>query len=162
MSRWLLLLALMLFCYPSALAFYFSAPNEQGKTIYYNVVNSDSAWVEVTYRYNISYGDCYDGYGDLVIPSTVVIGSKTYTVTQIGKNAFKDATITSLTLPNTLRRIDNEAFSNISVTSLTIPESVKYIGYGAISGSSYDSSSGNIKKLYYNAKNATADHRTYR
>ena len=159
MSRWLLLLALMLFCYPSALAFYFSAPNEQGKTIYYNVVNSDSAWVEVTYRYNISYGHCYDGYGDLIIPSTVFNGSKTYTVTGIGSRALMGASITSLTLPNTLRTISSESLCGIPVSTLTIPESVTSIGYCAISSNGYGTGpSTSIKKLYYNAKNATSSH----
>ena len=79
--------------------------------------------------------------GDIVIPATVTHEDKTYTVTKIGK-AFgiqypKDATLTSVTLPDTITEISGGAFNNCAaLTSLNIPSSVTTIGSGAFNGCS--------------------------
>lgn len=70
-------------------------------------------------------------YDALVIPSTVTYGGSEYTVTEIGRNAFKwKSNLTSLTLPNTLIKIGNSAFYGCSgmTGTLSIPNSVTYIG----------------------------------
>ena len=50
--------------------------------------------------------------GDIVIPATVTLGSKEYTVTAIDGTAFKNCTgITSMTLPSTIDSICYQAFN---------------------------------------------------
>lgn len=61
-----------------------------------------------------------DATGDIVIPENVEVEGKTYTVTSITPEAFKD---------------------NTTITSIVIPETVKYIGYDAFNGCS------NLKEL---------------
>ncbi|MBR4042045.1 MAG: leucine-rich repeat domain-containing protein [Bacteroidaceae bacterium] len=55
----------------------------------------------------------------------------------IGDNAFKNSTITSITIPQGVTSIGNHAFSDCkNLTSITIPEGVKSIGDYAFSGCS--------------------------
>jgi len=68
--------------------------------------------------------------GDIVIPETVTIDGKTYTVTEIANYGFKSCSgITSLRLPSTLKEIGDYAFSGcFGLTEVTIPNSVTSIG----------------------------------
>lgn len=101
--------------------------------------------------YNPSPGDLTDT--DIIIPSKIIIGDKSYTVEGISSYAF-NSMITSVTIPNTvisisnyafynatnlreiifsgqseLKEISNYAFANCaSLTSFTIPKSVITIG----------------------------------
>ena len=81
--------------------------------IYYNITDSEKLTVEVTFRgsnYN-SYSNEYTG--DVVIPETVTYASKTYAVTSIGKEAFRNCdSLTSVTIPEGVTRIGDYAFSN--------------------------------------------------
>lgn len=69
--------------------------------------------------------------GVLKIPATVSVGSDTYAVTKIGKNAFHACGITSLTLPPTLKVVGEGAFGmnsiDIAYDDLIIPASVQRI-----------------------------------
>ncbi|WP_426430915.1 leucine-rich repeat domain-containing protein [Winogradskyella sp. HB-48] len=65
------------------------------------------------------------------IPATIPNGLITYTVTEIGNNAFQSNNLTSVTLPNTLTYIGESAFFINNLTSLTIPDSVISIDDGA-------------------------------
>ena len=66
------------------------------------------------------------------IPSTVTNGGTTYSVTSIGDNAFYQASLTNITVPNSVTSIGNFAFSNCTgLTSITIPDSIISIGNGA-------------------------------
>lgn len=160
-GRCLMLLLMALLCTPSALAYSFYALNEEGQKIYYNITDLELLTVEVTYEAAITYGDIYDIYVHLVIPSTVERNGVTYTVTGIGAHAFLRADIKYITLPNTITKIKEEAFNKcFNLTSLTIPENVTYIGRGVIStgdGGSYHPLN-NIKTVYYNATNAEGDY----
>lgn len=87
----------------------------------------------VTYKFNEPYS------GDIVIPETVNYGDDwDYTVTVIGDEAFqttKDG-ITSISLPNTLKKIRANAFYDCkNLTKLTIPASVDSIGKFFLNGS---------------------------
>lgn len=73
--------------------------------------------------------DSYKTLEEVSIPATVNIGSKTYTVTAIGDNAFQGCrNLTSVLLPEGLVSIGNNAFQNISVSEITFPNTLKKIG----------------------------------
>ena len=67
--------------------------------------------------------------GDIVVPKTIEYDGETYTVTEIGKDAFESCTgLTSITLPETIRVISDNAFDGCTgITSITLPESLETI-----------------------------------
>ena len=71
--------------------------------------------------------------GDVVIPATIEMEGRTFSVTNIAQNTFKDcSSLTSVTIPNTVTSIGKNAFSGCSnLTSVMIPNSVTQIGYAA-------------------------------
>lgn len=73
-----------------------------------------------------------DATGDIVIPENVEVEGKTYIVTSITPEAFKD---------------------NTAITSIVIPETVKYIGYDAFNGCS------NLKELTIGNSNTSRSFR---
>lgn len=117
--------------------------------IKYNI-NSDSISVTVT-------GSSVYNVGVLDIPPTVTYKDITYTVTEIGDEAFKTASITKVIIPNTVKRIgvkafygaaglqkveevtfgnsveiiDEQAFYWTVIKQLNLPNSLKIIGKGA-------------------------------
>ena len=59
--------------------------------------------------------------GELTIPDTVVSNGKTYTVTAIGNNVFKDnTTISTVVIPSSVIHIGDSAFYGSSLTSVVI------------------------------------------
>ena len=86
---------------------------------------------EVTYGTN-SYS------GEIVIPSTVTYTEQSYSVTSIGRGAFRSCSdLTSVTIPNSVTSIGRSAFDGCSgLTSVTIPNSVTSIGDYAFSNCS--------------------------
>ena len=92
--------------------------------IYYNLI-SEGKTAEVT-----SGRGKY--YGEVVIPSSITVEGKEYTVTSIGKDAFWCCSgLTSVTIPNSVTSIGDGAFYQCKgLTSVTIPNSVTSIeGY---------------------------------
>ena len=83
----------------------------------------------------VTFGD--EKYsGEVVIPSSITVEGKEYTVTFIGAYAFENCSgLTSVTIPNSVTSIDGYAFKNCSgLTSITIPNSVTVIDNDAFSG----------------------------
>ena len=84
---------------------------------------------------SLPYGYDLNNGGILKIPATVNVGSNTYTVTTIGKQAFLECNINSLTLPATLKEIKENAFGasrcDYAFDDLVIPASVQIIGENA-------------------------------
>ena len=95
--------------------------------IYYNIFSDETAVV-------ISCEEKYSG--EVVIPSSITVEGKEYTVTFIGAYAFENCSgLTSVTIPNSVTSIDGYAFKNCSgLTSITIPNSVTVIDNDAFSG----------------------------
>ena len=76
--------------------------------------------------------------GDVVIPSSITVDGKTYAVTSIGSNAFREKiNLNSVTIPEGATSIGEGAFSECSgLTSIAIPGSVTSIGEGAFANCS--------------------------
>ena len=102
-----------------------SAYDFESNGIYYNITGSNT--VEVTKR--LTYSGGYSGA--VTIPSTVTNGGKTYTVTRVGKEAFRsDGNLTSVNLPTTIEVIDSAAFFYTKgLKSINFPEGLKRIAY---------------------------------
>lgn len=68
--------------------------------------------------------------GPFTVPSSVVYNAETYTVTSIGKYAFRSChTVTAVIIPNTVTSINGYAFQGCDdMNSVTIPNSVTSIG----------------------------------
>ena len=90
--------------------------------IYYNL-DSGSGTAEVTNGANK-----YEG--DITIASSIKVNDTEYSVTSVGKSAFRGcSSLTSITIPNSVTSIGDNAFLNCSsLTSITIPNSVTSIG----------------------------------
>ena len=99
--------------------------------LYYNL-NSEGKTAEVTVNWNDRYS------GEVVIPSSITVEGKEYTVKSIGNEAFYECTgLTSVDIPNSVTSIGKSAFFSCSgLTSITIPNSVTSIGWRVFSGCS--------------------------
>lgn len=111
-TKFLLLALLAQLCVLSA-----SAYDAEIDGIYYNFSGSEATVAG------------YSGNMDaVVIPSSVVSGGSTYTVTAIGRAAFNSCKMTSLMVPATVTSIGDNAFCYCSnLSDLTIPSGVKAI-----------------------------------
>ena len=71
--------------------------------IYYNITNSTTKKVAVTYSGSYSSSVANEYTGSVVIPETVTHNGTTYSVTSIGDEAFEYCTsLTSIEIPNSL------------------------------------------------------------
>ncbi len=160
MKKFLFILSLTLcLCTANkAVAQDFSAVNDDGKTIYYNIVD-ETTDVEVSYlNYPQNFGNAASYTGEINIPPTVTYEGVTYTVKRIGKWAFANSSANSITMPNTVTDIAQEAFKNstylntiifseglltiehnaffgcTSLTSIELPNSIRTIGTSVFNG----------------------------
>ena len=130
----LLVILLSMTCYKSY-AYDIEVKNADGVTIYYNYIqNNGRTELEVTYC-NENLAGIYSDYtGNVVIPESVDYG-RTYSVTSIGKSAFYESNLTSVTIPNSVTSIGDCAFIGCkSLISASIPSGVISIGDHAFSG----------------------------
>ncbi len=99
--------------------------------IYYNFSGNSAT---VTYETN-----SYNSYsGNVTIPEKVSYNGNTYSVTTIGKSAFRNSTgLTSVTMSNNITNIEDYAFRGCSgLKSITIPGSVRNLGEESFRGCS--------------------------
>lgn len=68
---------------------------------------------------------------DVVIPSELRYGGKTYKVTTVNDGALQGKGITSVQMSSTITSIGTSAFENNNLTSVSIPDSVVNIGSNA-------------------------------
>ena len=99
---------------------------------------SDGLWYSLCYKGQVAVianpsGERY--VGNVTIPETVSNEGVEYSVTSIGKDAFRFCSdLTSITIPHSVTSIGYYAFSVCSgLTSITIPNSVAFIGAGPFS-----------------------------
>ena len=106
--------------------------------IYYKYLDKIAKTVAVTYKDSPS-SSLSEYTGSVTIPSSVTYNSTTYSVTEIGEEAFRNCgSLTSVTIPNSVTEIGEEAFRDcISLTQITIPNSVTKIGSYAFNNSSW-------------------------
>ena len=77
------------------------------------------------------YGD--DNVDNLIIPSTVTLGSTTFEVTELGGGLYSGRNIRHVTFPASLKRIDGWCFDNGSLQEVNLPEGLEEIGDRAFS-----------------------------
>ncbi len=69
------------------------------------------------------------GLTKLTVPETLTVNEKTYTVTEIGDQLFKDEMLlTDVSIPGTIKRIGEQAFYGTNLKSLTLAEGLEEIG----------------------------------
>jgi len=165
-----LLISIFLLNASSLFAYDFSSVNSNGDTIYYNITSAVSPFtVSVTNKVYNTYS------GNIIIPSTVINNSITYSVNAIENYAFEACSgLTSVTFPNSLVSIGDEAFAFCSaLTSVNFPSSLRTIGILAFSHSGLTSvtipdsvtsismygfsSCTNLTEIHFNAINCYTD-----
>ena len=92
---------------------------------YYNLISEGKTAAVTSGEENYS--------GEVVIPSSITVEGKEYTVTSIGSQAFYwCGGLKSITIPNSVTSIGYTAFYKCyGLKSITIPNSVTSIGNGA-------------------------------
>ena len=71
----------------------------------------------------------FGGLTKLTVPETLTVNEKTYTVTEIGDQLFKDERLlTDVSIPGTIKRIGEQAFFGTNLKSLTLAEGLEEIG----------------------------------
>ena len=97
--------------------------------------SNDTAWIDKSFDVAI---------GDVVIPRTYTKEGKTYTITQIGKDAFHNGTgnnweyndnLTSIVIPQTIIGIgDSSLYGCDKIKKIGLPEGMTYLSYAAMKG----------------------------
>lgn len=79
--------------------------------IYYNF-DYENKTAEVTYQYESSSIDNYQGVENVIIPSTFSYNGNTYDVTSIGTSAFSYcSSLKSITIPSSITSIEMNTFT---------------------------------------------------
>lgn len=112
--------------FTTANAYDFIAYAPSGQMLYCNILDQENHLIGLT-------KGTPQPTGDLVIPGTIHCNGADWTVTEILDGAFRESTITSVVIPNTVTAIGNHAFylcTSLSGT-VVIPNSVNTVGYTA-------------------------------
>ena len=103
---------------------------EEKTNISYRVLSSDADSPTVAYEKSED-----KNAKTIAIPATVKIDGVEYRVTSIANNAFKNSSVTKVTIGANVETIGNGAFTGCKkLKSVTIPKGVKKIGKKAFSG----------------------------
>lgn len=138
------MIALLLGVAGKIYAYDFSAVCETGQTLYYNIIDAENHYVELTYpgEYSNPFNPWPNSdekpIGIIVLPSIVRYNDNDYLVSSIGQYAFYNCNglTGSLIIPNSVSTISSSAFSGCSGFNgnLVIPNSVTTIGGGFFHG----------------------------
>lgn len=101
------------------------------KLLYVINDTDNTATLGAPYRCPLSNYDENGYYDDVVVPSEIQYGGKTYTVTSVMNEAFYLRTPKTISFPETIKTIGDEVFYGVSsLDKLVIPNSVESIGSG--------------------------------
>ncbi|MCL2323921.1 MAG: leucine-rich repeat domain-containing protein [Oscillospiraceae bacterium] len=118
---------ILIFQFTTIYAYDFRVFNADEKAIFYNKGNDGRSAI-------VTYGSSPGTYNGMInIPATVNYEGINYTVISIGESAFWTCSnLSSVSIPNTVKRIENDAFKDCSsLVSISIPSSVIYISNSA-------------------------------
>ena len=107
--------------------------------IFYHITDRNARTVEVTYKGEHPDEYEYEYTGDKVnTPKTVTYRGRTFSVTAIASEAFKNPYISKIDIPDGIVTIEKEAFKHCSLDGvINIPGSVKFIGDAAFYPTQY-------------------------
>lgn len=147
----------------------FSAENENGQTLYYDLLPASPDSVAVVK--DASYSD----FTEVSIPGEITVDGKTYIVKEVGEYAFQycgnitrvnisenirilrkyafwDNNFNEITLPNSLIEIESAALNSNSLEFLRIPKNLAVIG-GMYVGRNFNGYLGGLKKFEVDPEN---------
>lgn len=129
-------------------AYDFAVTNSDGITIYYNYINNGKevavtnegyfkSWSSSKLEYVYYYGGYrYYSSKSIVIPESVTYNERTYPVTMIGNNAFRDSHVYSVILPSGINKLGSTSFKDSNIKEITIPSGITEIPGSSFSGCS--------------------------
>ena len=126
--------------------FDFSATNESGQMLYYNILDSVAHTVEITCPGQVvNYHSGWEGYqqpsGQLILPSTVSYNGQDYTMVALGDNAFYlcDGIRGNLSIPSSVTRLGKHCLDlmNAKVDTLFLSEGLIEADEQACDGSGF-------------------------
>ena len=121
--RFILLFAVVLLAQNRAAAYDFESGG-----IYYNIIDAEAKQVEVTCLDYQEWSTQSSYTGSVYVPSTATSGGITYSVTKIGSYAFKNSSVTSVTIADGIEFIGNSAFIYCyQLETLSLPTTLKSI-----------------------------------
>ena len=123
-------------------AYSFSAVCSTGQTLYYNIIDYDNHYVELTYPGSSTNFNYWTGFttptGNIILSDSVQYNGVTYTLTTIGNCAFCSCgSLSSIEIPNSVTSIGFSAFYFCrALTSIEISNFVTSIGSSVFSNCS--------------------------
>lgn len=114
----------------------FTATTAEGQKLYFNITDSKTSTVSVTFEGPAASRRASTCTGDLNIPSKVKYNNKVYTVTSVDSKAFSGAgSLTSVILPSGVTKIGDFAFEGCSsLDKIIFPGNEVQFGEGVFFG----------------------------
>lgn len=105
---------------------------DNGSTVYYMITDAEKKEVEVCSQYAPGYESPSSYTGEITIPASITVDSKTYSVIGVGAGAFESSTVTKVTLPNSIKYIGSSAFWKAAqLTGVSLPNGLETISDAA-------------------------------